>query len=1399
MADENTSNEPMTNFRELLNTLVASQVQLREDFNTLCQKLQGKDANTSSPQTNESEAQNPSLTVGEKKMMERIDQMEQLIKKSRREDAMDLHSLSLFPNARVPPKFKMPTLDKFDGTGCPKAHLKMYTRALQPLGATEELLAQMFQNTLTGAALRWFLSLEDSKTRTWEDIGNEFYRQYKYNTEVDITRRDLETTKQEPKESFSSFITRWRAKAAQMTNRPNEEEQLGMVVKNLLPTYHKYLFAQYFPSFKALVAAGIQIEDAMNNGTIKGEEIMRPKKTFGPSSSKIPEVSTINQPAPYQLIAPTPVPKAQPQRQFHELHMPLSKVFEKLQARGLLRPLDPKPMPNPLPRGFDVNKRCSYHQTPGHHTDDCFSLRHAIQNLIDQKIIAPPPRPNVISNPLPNHALNHGPRINCLFEEGLKEDPSILISDIPICAMLTWEEVMETELPPAKPKLDIWEEEPTNEPTKEPTPTPLSLDHQNEITHITRGGKHFKPSYLEADNPLEALNQQLKNTQLQPEDDIVLKQLQKTQANISLWGLLVASYHHRQTLINLLNQIQVPTNLTPQALNTMIGAIKKEPSISYSDKDLSSKGRDHNDPLHITVDTNGKRVPMVLIDDGSALNMCPLRTASCLGLSIEDFAPSCQYVRAYDNTRREVLGNVTLDLKTGPTIQKVEFQVMDISTCFNLLLGRPWIHSTGAVPSSLYQKVRFPYKDSIITIFGDSQDNIGPIHGIQEEKSELFLSGFELEEVPAISWIKEETRECFPMDFDPYSNVQVIAMMKKMKYFPGMGLGRRNKGVHAFPHFSTSIPPFGLGYKPTNDELLENDSNKIARAKAKAQGLSFEPISMKPYTPTLNGKFVKEGCTHLYYGFPEPWYDFKTMKKMPGFEIFADCKIDDGEEVNALQDKREDWVCHMDPQAMKTLLGEHVLNMKKDEGDELPSIFPITSNMENWTIEEPLDELSEGYASDESWGVVMEEDVKSLEDQEEEEPVFQLPPPLARNNFDLWDDWGASFTDPNEMPRGLLENLRTYVESLPREVGNMGEQVDDHNYIDISSDDSKSNMSIIEVSSEDSEVDEGIYMLQKEKTNKEVPPITEATSVLKNWSWEECYPSEGHQVTTKSSVSVEKTMSVPIESVIAPTESVSISDKLAKSVTTFFNSNKMISDFAYLLALNVFIAEIDNGMVDKSNELKEEIQLVNLGSDDEPKAVQIGNTLTSKEKDELISLLKEFLEVFAWSYKDMPGIDMDIVQHHIPTDSTMKPVKQKLRRMKPEWTLKIKEEVEKQYNAGFLKVVNYPEWLANVVPVPKKDGKVRMCVDFRDLNKASPKDDFPLPHIDVLVDNTADHARLSFMDGFSGYNQIKMAPEDMEKTSFITPWGTYCYKVMLLVLRMRVPPINVPPQLCCMT
>ena len=193
---------------------------------------------------------------------------------------------------------------------------------------------------------------------------------------------------------------------------------------------------------------------------------------------------------------------------------------------------------------------------------------------------------------------------------------------------------------------------------------------------------------------------------------------------------------------------------------------------------------------------------------------------------------------------------------------------------------------------------------------------------------------------------------------------------------------------------------------------------------------------------------------------------------------------------------------------------------------------------------------------------------------------------------------------------------------------------------------------------------------------------------------------------------------------------------------------------------------------------QEEIELINLGTEDNKREIKVGAALEEGVKKRIFQLLRGYSDIFAWLYEDMPGLDPQIVEHRIPTKPDCPPVRQKLRRTRPDMALKIKAEVQKQIDAGFLMTVEYPEWVANIVPVPKKDGKVRMCVDYRDLNRASLKDNFPLPHIDVLVDNTAQCKVFSFMDGFSGYNQIKMSPKDREKTSFITPWGTFCCKAM---------------------
>ncbi|KAI4320983.1 hypothetical protein MLD38_034410 [Melastoma candidum] len=187
---------------------------------------------------------------------------------------------------------------------------------------------------------------------------------------------------------------------------------------------------------------------------------------------------------------------------------------------------------------------------------------------------------------------------------------------------------------------------------------------------------------------------------------------------------------------------------------------------------------------------------------------------------------------------------------------------------------------------------------------------------------------------------------------------------------------------------------------------------------------------------------------------------------------------------------------------------------------------------------------------------------------------------------------------------------------------------------------------------------------------------------------------------------------------------------------------------------------------------------INIGTEDEPKELFIGADLPADEAKDIVSLLKEFSDVFAWTYADMPGLDPIIVEHKIAIDPQITPKKQKQRRYKPELALAIKEEVDKLLKVKFIEVAHYPEWVTNIVPVIKKNGKVRVCNDYRDLNKASSKDDFPLPHIDLLMDNTAEFNRFSFMDGFSGYNQIRMAEEDKEKTTFTAPWGTFCDRVM---------------------
>ncbi|KAG1347440.1 putative RVT_1 domain-containing protein [Cocos nucifera] len=175
-------------------------------------------------------------------------------------------------------------------------------------------------------------------------------------------------------------------------------------------------------------------------------------------------------------------------------------------------------------------------------------------------------------------------------------------------------------------------------------------------------------------------------------------------------------------------------------------------------------------------------------------------------------------------------------------------------------------------------------------------------------------------------------------------------------------------------------------------------------------------------------------------------------------------------------------------------------------------------------------------------------------------------------------------------------------------------------------------------------------------------------------------------------------------------------------------------------------------------------------------AVQIGSNLGDEVREQLVTFLRRNADVFAWTPADMPEIDAEVMEHRLAVDPKHRPIK-KMRHHSPKRQKGI-AEVGKLLKARFIREVNYPTWVSNVVLVKKANNKWRMCIDFKKLNKACPKDSYPLPRIDQLMDVTSGYELLTFIDAFSGYNQIQMAPEDEEKTTFVTDCGLYCYRIM---------------------
>ncbi|KAD5507444.1 hypothetical protein E3N88_15147 [Mikania micrantha] len=208
------------------------------------------------------------------------------------------------------------------------------------------------------------------------------------------------------------------------------------------------------------------------------------------------------------------------------------------------------------------------------------------------------------------------------------------------------------------------------------------------------------------------------------------------------------------------------------------------------------------------------------------------------------------------------------------------------------------------------------------------------------------------------------------------------------------------------------------------------------------------------------------------------------------------------------------------------------------------------------------------------------------------------------------------------------------------------------------------------------------------------------------------------------------------------------------------------------------MSQSEHMLVAKIDHAAAQSQELSINSKHPDQLIRIGPDLTPQGRQSLAKLLHKSQDVFAWTPGDMTGVPRYISKHSLNLNVQAQPVVQKKRGMAAYRGKAVCSEVDKLVKAGILKEVHYHTWVANPVMVKKSDGSWRMCVDFKDLNKACPKDCYPLPEIDLKVDSLAGYNFKCFLDAYKGYHYVQMRKEDEEKTSFHTPKGIFCYTKM---------------------
>uniref|UniRef100_A0A2N9I5E6 Uncharacterized protein n=1 Tax=Fagus sylvatica TaxID=28930 RepID=A0A2N9I5E6_FAGSY len=695
----------------------------------------------------------------------------------------------------------------------------------------------------------------------------------------------------------------------------------------------------------------------------------------------------------------------------------------------------------------------------------------------------------------------------------------------------------------------------------------------------------------------------------------IVKQLSKMPSHISVLSLLLASESHRKALLKVLNEAYVPEDITGPSFENMVTSILVTNQLTFSDDELPPEGRGHTKALYISVKTNDRVVSRVLIDNGSALNVCPLSTLEKLDIDPTRVRVNSMVVRAFDGTRREVLGEIDLPVEIGPQVYDINFQVLRIDSPYNLLLGRPWLHTAGAVPSSLHQKMKLIIGNQLVTI-------------LAEEPISIYNDG----EIPYIDGCAPEEASFHSFEFvtvihrvaavEPRlskAGIMVAKEFVKAGFQPGQGLGYANQGRTTIVTLEGNKDKYGLGYTPTRRDRQMAYEARRQRAAAKLKGEKWPERRIA--IPHIRTTFPASAMFQVDEG------DVDELALLFTEDLNVNAITTEGDSaafpVHADQHEEIDLEDFLDEENLKGYrIDEETLDEDTWEDDDLPDLLPhlmVPRGLDTLELRDILRAWRPGISSTEL------------------------------KNLACWGDLAKAFLDRyRHNIKAPPPNLITTAVAEEEDAGPMVEGL-------------------------------SIHTIAGEEDSTTTPPTRHCQQgeEVKTWT---CVP-----LLQRVSRLHAKPQTIPT--------SPKIDNKTDCSLDNIDNSDEEIE-------LPSDILEALERQDEGSKPNIEELEIVNLANEgEEPREVKIGTRCAAEQKEALIALLREFHEIFAWSYQDMPGLDTDIVVHKIPLKPECKPVKQALRRMKPEPARRIT---------------------------------------------------FPLPHIDTLVDNTATNVVFSFMDGFSG-------------------------------------------------